>query len=211
MNQKTKGVLVTIAAGVALGLTYLLPGAQGEQPKAAPTAVAAVPDAGAWGIKTGPIAAAAPAPKKQNKWDESESTDAMYGNRTVVGKLYSENSGDSLLIECHRGEHGEQETAVFYGVWVGAMPNEGRVPVLLKMGERKPRRQSWYYQTNGWYWNGTNSDAVGFLRQLTRSQTLVLEYHSALGERYTDTFDLEGSGEVVSKIANACGWQVSSK
>jgi hypothetical protein len=53
----------------------------------------------------------------------------------IVLKLYSETSGDSLLVQC-----ADQKTSVAYGVWTGAMPtNDLKVSVILRFDQEKPK------------------------------------------------------------------------
>jgi hypothetical protein len=137
---------------------------------------------------------------QEQGWQVNEQTDPMYGGQTVILKLYADNSGNSLLIQCHR-----KRTEIAYGVWVGATPVADRVAILIKIDQGKPKHSQWLYDTSGWY---RSLDPIGLARQLFHSQRLLLEYQPAIGSSQLDEFTLPGLDKLLPKVAKACGWNL---
>jgi hypothetical protein len=133
-------------------------------------------------------------------WQISEQTDPMYGGRTVILKLYADGSGDSLVIQCDR-----KRTQVAYGVWAGALTATGRVPILTKIDQGTPQHAQWLYDTSGWY---RAPNPVAFVRKLSHTTHLLLEYQPAIGSAQLDQFTLSGLDALLPKVASACGWKL---
>jgi len=140
-----------------------------------------------------------PQPTQPHSWAVSEGTDPVQGTPVMVLKLYSENSGDSLLVQC-----ASKKTSVAYGVWAGALPgNDLSVSVILRFDQAKPEHTRLRYDSSGWYWV---QNPIPFARKLARSQILGIEYTDALENVTIDQFRVGGFDKLLPKVARACGW-----
>jgi hypothetical protein len=134
----------------------------------------------------------------------NEQTDPVQGTPVIVLKLYSETSGDSLLVQC-----ADKKTSVAYGVWTGALPtNDLKVSVILRFDQEQPEHTRLRYDSSGWY---RVQDPIRFARRLARSQSFGIEYTDALGNATIDQFKVEGFDKLLPRVARACRWDAAAE
>jgi type VI secretion system protein VasI len=152
-----------------------------------------------------------------DKWKVKEDRSAMDDSKTIVLTLDAENTihgpiGDrrpSLIIRC---KEGKTDAYVTTGMAASVEEDSEGGPsedhhVKLRFDSNPSISDRWVESTNrsGLF----TDDPVGFSKQLVAAQKFAFEFMPFDANPAVVQFDSKGLGSHLSKVAEACGWNVN--
>lgn len=159
------------------------------------------------GVSGGKAVSIPPPSKGTGKWRSRVETSPIDDSKNVYLSLDSNDTISAMLGSARptiiaRCKENKTEVYVAWGVYLGLDETD----VLVRLDAEQARRSSWSISTDNkaTFYGGSN---IELLKQLAAHRKLLLQVTPYGESPAMVSFDLQGLGEALRPLQEACGWQ----